>query len=534
MCLQAVEKNNTSESLISRIKTKFDSEKKEIFFCIIITFVLGLIAHAFAFFTPSYSHDSLKAVFATHDELKWKVELGRFVVPIYYSLFRGKIAIPWLIGVIGLSFLSVAVYLVKKIFDVKSKIVMILVAGIMVANRTIISQIGTYLYEFDFNMLSLLLAVAATYFWKKHYGVKGRILSVIFLFLSMGIYQSYASVFITFVMFELMFMLLNNENIKKVFKKAAAGVIIVCCAFVLYLIVSKIACFIAGVSLQERVEVFVKGVGLKQIILSIAKTYWFYAGVLISHGIYGNFFVVIVSAVVLIAGIILCPYIFKSDRLKLSNRISTIGLICFLPLGINSINVISRSYLHDLMKYSIWMTYVLFVMLIYKYAGEIYKNQTVKKFVRLTGVFLLVAVVWKNIVVSNTLYLKKDIEAKSTFSIMTRVVAEMEHFDEYEMGITEVAFIGVANNDKHVDGFENVSSILGSCSSNSISQDSSKRYYNAYRAYFEFVLNYPIRLSHYEKQQSLKNNSAVESMPAFPEKGYIQYIDGVMVVKLEK
>lgn len=126
-----------------------------------------MTAHGYAFFNQHFAHDSLNVLYASYVEEKWKVALGRFVVPVYRYLTRGSLALPWLIGLLSIAFLSVAVYLVVRMFQVQSRSMITLIAGIMVTNLCVIAQTATYEYELDLNMLALLQAVVATLIWKK-------------------------------------------------------------------------------------------------------------------------------------------------------------------------------------------------------------------------------------------------------------------------------------------------------------------------------------------------------------------------------
>ena len=115
---------------------------------------------------------------------------------------------------------------------------------------------------------------------------------------------------------------------------------------------------------------------------------------------------------------------------------------------------------------------------------------------------------------------------------MTRVVAEMEEFEEYEMGTTPIAFVGVHNPYTGGEGFERYYNITGSIKDNSISLDTSTYYYNTYKAYFKYVMNYPINICSDEDTVAVRNNPVVQGMPAFPADGSIQFVDGIMVVKM--
>ena len=48
----------------------------------------------------------------------WKISLGRFLYPAYRAVFSGSAGTPWLSGVLSLVWVSLAVYLVSRLFSV--------------------------------------------------------------------------------------------------------------------------------------------------------------------------------------------------------------------------------------------------------------------------------------------------------------------------------------------------------------------------------------------------------------------------------
>ena len=146
------------------LKNKFlsDSVLKPSFLC---TYMWGFIAHVYAYFSDAFSHDSL-VVYATIRERRWKIQLGRILVPVYRYLTRDGIEIPWPIGLLALFWLGLAVYLTGRVFYIRSWWGISLIAGLMVTNVTISTITASYIYELDFDMLSITLAVLAVYLWK--------------------------------------------------------------------------------------------------------------------------------------------------------------------------------------------------------------------------------------------------------------------------------------------------------------------------------------------------------------------------------
>ena len=139
---------------------------------------------------------------------------------------------------------------------------------------------------------------------------------------------------------------------------------------------------------------------------------------------------------------------------------------------------------------------------------------------------------WQNVVLANTAYVKKELEADAALSRMTRVVTMLEQRDDYVYEETTVAFVGADNTAGTIPGMEKVRYITGLDSDNTIPRDTSRYYYNAYEAYFKYVLDYPIKLCSDELHDSLKVDPQVQEMPAFPSDGCMKTVNGVLVIKM--
>lgn len=80
--------------------------------------------------------------------------------------------------------------------------------------------------------------------------------------------------------------------------------------------------------------------------------------------------------------------------------------------------------------------------------------------------------------------------------------------------------------------YGNMHKLVGLHLNDFIGVDAPFDFYNAYRAYFRYVLDYPIVLCGESKWWELKNSDTVAKMPAFPNPDCIQMIDGILVVKM--
>lgn len=530
----------TIELKIEELRKIFKREKSLLLFCLATGLGWGLAAHAFGFLNGNFSHDALNAFYATAIEDTWKVELGRFLVPIYRKLTRGAVALPWLIGIIALIYIGISAYLGVKMFRVKSKIAVALICGVMSTNITVTAMTATYLYELDVDMLALLLAVGAVYLWYTDISNFKKIVGGgVMLAASIGLYQSYMAVALSLMILSSIVALLDGGSSKQIILRGVNGIVILAAGGVLYYVLCTIALSIVGVTLQERTNVFAhSGTSLLSFCYDLLKrcknTYVDFFQRLRCYSLVSVFpekFMLAVDLVVAVTILFIVFYtLHRNSKMRPSEKLLACGLIMITPLGINITYFLSRGFMHDLMTYSYWMVFVIFVILVFNFANK--NDIKYSSILKGISIFAVGILLWSNIVIANTAYIKKDLEQKAELSLMTRVVAMMESQEDYSVGETQVAFIGVSRLNETIPGFTRVKNIIGLVDNTPIPQDTSKYYYNVYKAYFEYILNYPINICNDDTHRTIKETLEVQDMPTFPNDGSIRMIDGVMVVKM--
>lgn len=510
-----------------RKNSLFDiSEKRNKFLlCVIVTFVFGLIAHAYQFFHSSFSHDSLDAIFSDSSEMKWKIALGRFLVPIL-SEFRGKISDPWLIGLISLFLISISVFLIAEVFDVNSKIVLLSISGIMATNLTITAMTATYLYELDYDMCALFFAVLAVYFLIKNNRLIFWICGTVSIMLSLSLYQSYIEVSVVLLIIYFIIYLINGGAAKDTLIKGLKSIAAIILGVGLYIATSDVVCRILNVEKEERTDVF-SGfkdgliVGIKTMIYKLVDTF------INPVTIYNNNFMGLLNVLLVFIGVCICVFLILKYCSSIKEKIIAFLLFLCIPFSLNFISLAVGGEVHELMIYSFWIM-LIFPLFMFKKALD---KSSDKRFINPLRVicFIIVGIIiWNNIVVANTAYLKKDLENTATVSAMTRVVDDLEERDDYKAGETPVSFVGPISTQKTMPGFEFLSDTTGFRCNGSISQSGISDHYNLYKSFFTYYLNYPLNYSEKDFSESEK----VKDMPTYPEKGYIQNIDGVLVVKM--
>ena len=517
-----------------KLKCGLESQKNTMLLCAASVLFWGLLAHAYGFFHCSLSHDVLNAFAASPTEEAWKIELGRFFVPVYRAVFRGPVTLPWLIGLLGLLWTAAAVYMVTRLFDIRSRLPVFIIAGLMVTNITYISQIATYIYEFDFNAFSLMLAVASVYCWKKG-GSSVRCLSgIVCLLFSIGIYQAYFSVALTLIIALSIKELFDRAKTRDVIRHGLWGVLMLLLGGLLYMLAGKLVFAATGIAPQTRTDVFAfQGQDPIALYANLIKPALTYLGETVLHRAYPR---LVLGIAVLCVSAALCVQTVRVFVRKKygADRIALVCLLTLLlPFAMISIYFLSRgNNVHDLMVYSVWFFYIFLVCLAYRFCDEDMLPGRQTSLLRAAACLLAFFVLWQNVVLANTAYVKKELEAEAALSRMTRVVTMLEQQDDYVYEETTVAFVGADNTVGTIPGMEKVRYITGLYSDNPIPCDSSHYYYNAYGAYFKYVLDYPINLCGDELHDRLKADPQVQDMPAFPSDGCMKMINGVLVIKM--
>ena len=104
-------------NIFENLRDKADAELLRKSF--IWTYVIGFIAHGYCFTNQLASHDALNNLYIAE---KWsKASFGRFFYPIYLSMTKGRILLPWLTGILGLFWAALAVYLIAQMFQMKKE-----------------------------------------------------------------------------------------------------------------------------------------------------------------------------------------------------------------------------------------------------------------------------------------------------------------------------------------------------------------------------------------------------------------------------
>lgn len=494
--------------------------------CIGFTFLWGFVAHGFMFANGNLTFDSLGQLIEGGGWNSWKAMLGRMFVPRYEYLVRGVITIPWLLGIIGLFYISLCVVFLCKIFNISSKIGICLFSGILTVNITVIGLIATVISDFDADMLALFMSVLSVFCWHKyHYG---WIYGIIPLVIALGLYQSYISTTITLIIIISVWHLLQGKTSKQVIHKGLLAVIMILFAGMIYFVTIQLICTIKGVTLATgSYNSLDAGLSMSflQIIDSIKDTYIvtlkkFFCVPTMHRHVRFFFLHLLITCVSLLCVIVR----LINHNISIGTKILTICLILLMPLGMNISRVLANNMSHDIMHYAIWLTYI-FILLIAIWNTQFLTNKytTTWKYICYGCILFILC---RNVILANTTYFIKGVEHDANLSLFTRIVADIEDVPEYELQENEIAFIGQPTHLLTSPLTKNATLNI-----HGMYRGFPRKNYE-YQAYFSYFLMNPARIAEDNVRDSLLLIDAVQAMPLYPAEGSIQKIDSILVVKL--
>ena len=511
-----------------RCGQKSAEDGKLLLLCFAAAIGIGLAAHAYGFLNASFSHDMLNALVADSVETYWKMQLGRPGIVLYRRVFRGVIAAPWQLGLLSLLWLSLSCFLTAKLFQIENRWFPVLLTGILTVNITTIAMTATYLYEMDADLFAVLLGICAVYFWNCS-DLVGALLGAVLTACCMGTYQSMVSVPVTLVMLLSIASLLKGESFSQVFRKGLRGILMLGAGALLYWLGLRLMCGLKGINLSMDSYNSVEQAASASVIQRICHVYRSWAEA------FWNPNRTHIEPIVLVMNVGL-PLLalwklltwFGKKNSRIGEKLLLTVLLLLLPLGMNTAQLTFSRDIHDLMKFSFWLFYVLCLLPIFLLPEE---KRTV--LLRTAAALLTIVLLCSNIQTANIVYMKKHLEQEATQSFMTRVLYRLEENEDYMPGQTPLAFAGVSDQlREQIPGFEDYYDITGCEEATPIVKALASYNYNAYAAYFRYLLNNPAVMADWEQWNRIQKDPRVQQLPVYPADGCMQLVDGIMVVKL--
>ena len=517
-----------------QIKKEFveDFVYNSIFKCTVFyAFVLGIVIHLFCLTNNLFNHDSVLTVYTNSD---WLITQGKwFVTPL--NIWKGVIALPYLGGIVGMLYVALSAALLCVIFQIRSKVLAFLIAGIMAAFPTVATIL---LYtSLDYFVAATFLAIAAAYLMSRKY-IICNILGVVSLTYSLGAYQAYIGFTASILVLLCGIKLLQKETrISQVVKAGVYYVIQMITALGLYYLILQYILAKSGEELTSYKGISNMSDNLKPSIL-LSSTVQAVKDVIFfilkdSLGLGSKTAAMFFTMCIVVSMIIFMLIVIKRKLYKEPARV-ILALIIFgilFPISVNLIGILSaNTSFYYVSVYSLSMLFICAPIMV----GQLEKEKTLTTWKECITIVMVVAVlmsVGQWIVQNNQGYQKIFVaneNIKHKIDILITQIQEQESFTTN----TQVIFVGDTPYDflqtqglgEALQEVEIPGMIVSSASGIVYSKIVLEAYIRNYVSPNMTVVSEWKGEKTYEEE--------LKQMAIYPNKGSIQYIDGTIVVKL--
>lgn len=499
------------------------------------TLIFMALLHGYRYVSLGFSHDSL--AFAWQPDLEWQISLGRYMQPFYWWIIRGRIAAPFIVGVLSYGCMVGSVYGVASLLDLKAKTTLFLLSGLMCGSLAFVALDATYSHTADVYMLALMLNIAAACLCLRgRRRVPSVLAAAVLLAISTGLYQAYLQVFTALTMVWALLRLLKTDNraIPEAVAHCAQSFLALMLAMALFFVGYRAVLAVTGVEAVSKANSIG---GMKVLsgaaLVDMVKTTWKMPLRQLGR-LQGRIAPMarMLTAVVLMTGTAATIFTARRSRISAWQALGMAVLVLLLPFGMNWICLFCRGVVHDLMRYA-YIVPLLAALAANERAWNLAladEGKQIGKKTRAAACVLPLAVLtllFDRGIYANQMYLKKNLEYDATLSVMTRVVDRIEQVEGYIPGETPVEFLGDIQRSQLAmtrPAFAHLGGLTGTEKNYAIT------YANTFWMYLEDVMGYPIK--RFRETKNEEQERVTDDMPCFPDKDSVQMVDGVVFVKL--
>lgn len=487
--------------------------------------IFGFLAHAFAFTNKLVNHDELYYLFgmgATIGSGRW----GLF----FAAPFLPNCSLPWLNGILTVLMLALSICLMVRMLSIRNWILQILLSGLII---TFPALTGTFCFMFTSTYYGISFLLSVLVVWLIHQAPGNRWIRILAALAASvwatAIYQSYIAITASlFVLLLIQRLLWQDTDEKALIQTGIFDVVFLACSLGCYWLCCQVVWRITGVPMNAYSQEAVT-FSLSTIAKSIldAYRYFFKYTMHIDSGLIASPLCQLIHYGMMV---LLCIEIgFWAVRTRKASRILLmVFLIAMLILSINCMYIfVMPIHVHTLVLYSAVAVY-LFAALIMENGLLLGLCGSKLSQLRKCGYDLIVVgltiVMISNIYTANSAYLKLHLRYENLYAFCTSTAAQLQSMPDYQQDVP-VAVIGTYQEPEfYEDSFPGTNHIIGTHNLSPSSYSLDKM--------FEYYIGQEVNLVYIDDAKLIAQTDAAKAMPSYPIHGYIQNIDGTIVIKL--
>jgi len=517
------------------LKRRIDEIPDPIKTAFISAFIVGLIAHIVFITSMIVNNDSLYTISQTTEEAR-VYSLGRWAAP-FFGRISGIIASQSISGILGITILSVASCFTVATLSVKSRISAFVISCFIILFPSVFSYF-LYLGGDTFSF-SILFSSAAAYFTIKYR--KGYIAGILLLTISLGIYQAYIGYTAGLFLINLIAGLLGTSmSVKKTLFATLKYLLVIIGSMILYYIILQIFLSVTETSLATYRGISQVGQfslrDLPQMIYFTLGGVWSFmindaygAGTSIFIWIYRIFVLLNISLVILL----LIKNAVYQNKARLLLLITLIILLLFAVHLIQLINY--REPTHLLMVFPfviLFISVILFSELLLRDTAN--NGNTwlaVSRILNWIAITVSIVLVFNWWILANQAYKLMQYSYESSLSLASNISGDIRR----TQGFTSNTPVYIVMEGRYV---QDVPELSGFSHINTTGVVKGNLFIDAYferrlEIFIGIHLNEQFRIvTDPDVRKNIKNSPEFLMMPSYPDYGYVQMIDGVIVAKI--
>ena len=520
---------------MEKLNKKIKSEWKTAF---LSTLVIGLLIHMPALLSDIPNHDGLDSMYFDQN----MITSGRWFLTVACG-FSTYFTIPWVIGLLGLTFLAGTSVVLTELLELKDKLIILIVSGLLVSFPALASTFA-YVFTLDGYMLAMFLSVLSVLLVKRfRYGfVPGAVC----LACSMGTYQAYLSFAVILSVYMILLLVIEQGTWKEKLKKSLRYLYMGVLGLVLYLVILRLLLWVQGKELAAYQGISgmgnIAGDGLLASIKNIYSDFVSFtgAGNIVFNNIFSGLAVTILAACLIVAVIYTCV---RRKWWKKPGFFAIIGLLVLgLPVATNLILIISPDVTyHLLMRYQ----WVLYLIIMIDFTGRLMGGREnsgsdcraclkkeggcVTGWLQWAATVVAVILIFNYALTDNIAYSNLQRKYEKTYAYCIRLLDRIEQAEGYYQGIP-IAMIGVVGSEQFP-----ATDITGEITGNMIGMNGDSLLYTSanYQAFMKHYLGATLNFLEPEAMSEIYYSEEYIEMDSFPGADSVKVVDGVLSVKTE-
>lgn len=509
------------EKMIEKLKSSIKPQWKLAFMS---TFIIGLLAHLYVFTNRLPNHDGMYNIYSSQA----KVTSGRFFLGPASGM-SSYFDLPWVIGLFSLLFLALTTVCIVSLFNVKQRIPIILIAGIIAAFPSVSSTFA-YMFTADGYMLGSLLTILGVLITKNY--KYGFVIGALLLMLGVGIYQANISVVLAFITFYLISVILFEDvTSKQLGSKIIRFGLMSGIGMGLYGVVYKIytSLFQGQITSYQGLDKVGK-ISLSDIpqryqdVKDSIKEFFF-------HSIYAyeQYNLHETLNILIIATLIILTLIWivrKKLYLKPVHLIVMGLLVLTLPFSYYIVYFISLdAEYHMLMVFALTTVYIYLALLLDQLQLS---GKTLIDYAGSWIATILLGVMIVNFVlIGNIAYMNMELRYEKSMNLANRILTRIEMLDQFDE-IEKIGVVGRAPLYANLTADtipRRIPKMVGTTGETFLA--AADHYQKAFENYF----GYSIKVAPAEDVESIKETKEYQEMPIWPAEGSIKSFDEIVIIK---